>query len=195
MAIKNQQQTEDAQQLFLTATVSHEDLGMTTGQNVAAHRRRLRSELRNERKLAHLTQKEVARAMDWSPSKMLRIETGSNGISVTDLRALLSYYNLKDKRRIEDLINLARAAKSGAVRDDVRRLLRPDRQPGPPLVEQPVKSSSALVPAQRTQEPTGVTALCAHPTPASSTEPPEVTGEQVGHRRAVGCPQDKTSQP
>ena len=41
MAIKNQQQTEDAQQLFLTATVSHEDLGMTTGQNVAAHRRRL----------------------------------------------------------------------------------------------------------------------------------------------------------
>ena len=57
MAIKNQQQTEDAQQLFLTATVSHEDLGMTTGQNVAAHRRRLRSELRNERKLAHLTQK------------------------------------------------------------------------------------------------------------------------------------------
>jgi len=118
MAIKNQQQTEDAQQLFLTATVSHEDLGMTTGQNVAAHRRRLRSELRNERKLAHLTQKEVARAMDWSPSKMLRIETGSNGISVTDLRALLSYYNLKDKRRIEDLINLARAAKSGAVRDE-----------------------------------------------------------------------------
>jgi len=77
----------------------------------------------------------------------------------------------------------------------VRRLLRPDRQPGPPLVEQPVKSSSALVPAQRTQEPAGVTALCAHPTPASSTEPPEVTGEQVGHRRAVGCPQDKTSQP
>jgi len=56
--------------------------------------------------------------MDWSPSKMLRIETGSNGISVTDLRALLSYYNLKDKRRIEDLINLARAAKSGAVRDE-----------------------------------------------------------------------------
>jgi len=50
--------------------------------------------------------------MDWSPSKMLRIETGSNGISVTDLRALLSYYNLKDKRRIEELIDLARAAKS-----------------------------------------------------------------------------------
>jgi len=112
MAIKNKQQTEDATTAVLTVTVSHEDLGMTTGQNVAAHRRRLRSELRNERKLAHLTQKQVARAMDWSPSKMLRIETGSNGISVTDLRALLSYYNLKDKRRIEELIDLVRAAKS-----------------------------------------------------------------------------------
>lgn len=84
---------------------------MTTGQDVPAHRQLLRSELRNERKLAHLTQKQVARAMDWSLSKILRIETGSIGISVTDLRVLLNYYNLGDKRRVEELINLARAAK------------------------------------------------------------------------------------
>jgi len=109
MEIKNQQQTEDATTTVLTAT---EDLGITTGQDVSAHRRRLRSELRNERKLAHLTQKQVASAMEWSPSKILRIETGSNGISVTDLRALLSYYKLEDKRRFEELIDLARAAKS-----------------------------------------------------------------------------------
>ena len=49
--------------------------------------------------------------MDWSLSKMLRIETGSVSISVTDLRVLLKYYNLGDKRRIEELIDLARAAK------------------------------------------------------------------------------------
>jgi transcriptional regulator with XRE-family HTH domain len=86
---------------------------MTTGQNddVLAQRRRLRAELRDERKLAHLTQKQVAHAMDWSPSKMFRIETGSVGISVTDLRALLRYYNLEGQRLME-LIGLARATRT-----------------------------------------------------------------------------------
>jgi len=50
--------------------------------------------------------------MDWSPSKVLRIETGAVGISVTDLRALLTYYNIDDKRQIEELVNLARAART-----------------------------------------------------------------------------------
>jgi transcriptional regulator with XRE-family HTH domain len=85
---------------------------MTTSQDTSAQRR-LRTELRNQRQLVHLTQKQVAHAMDWSPSKMLRIETGVVSISVTDLRALLAYYNIKDKRRTEGLINLARAVKSG----------------------------------------------------------------------------------
>jgi len=40
------------------------------------------------------TQREVAEALDWSPSKMLRIENGSIGISTTDLRALLAYYEV-----------------------------------------------------------------------------------------------------
>src|SRR5262249_24454865 len=43
----------------------------------AADRERLRSELRDARKQAGLTQKEVAAAMDWSASKMLRIEAGA----------------------------------------------------------------------------------------------------------------------
>jgi transcriptional regulator with XRE-family HTH domain len=85
---------------------------MTTSQDVLAQRRLLRAELRHERELAHLTQKEVARAMDWSPSKMLRIETGAVGISTTDLRALLIYYNVRDRQETEDLVDLARAARS-----------------------------------------------------------------------------------
>jgi transcriptional regulator with XRE-family HTH domain len=84
---------------------------MTTGQDVSAQRQRLRSELRNERKLARLTQNQVARAMEWSPSKMLRIETGAVNISITDLRALLAYYNIKDKQQIEELVHAARAAR------------------------------------------------------------------------------------
>jgi transcriptional regulator with XRE-family HTH domain len=83
---------------------------MTTGQDASAQW--LRTELRNERQLARLTQKQVARAMDWSPSKLLRIETGVVGISITDLRALLTYYNIKDKRRTDELVNLARAART-----------------------------------------------------------------------------------
>ncbi|HSV68189.1 MAG TPA: helix-turn-helix transcriptional regulator [Mycobacteriales bacterium] len=81
---------------------------MTADHGMPIHRQRLRAELRNARKQAGRTQKEAARAMDWSPSKMLRIEAGSVGISTTDLRALLSYYDLKDERRTEDLVNLVR---------------------------------------------------------------------------------------
>lgn len=83
-----------------------------TSQDASAQRQRLRTELRNERKLVRLTQKEVARAMDWSPSKLFRIETGVVSISVTDLRALLTYYNIKDQRRTEELVNLARAVRT-----------------------------------------------------------------------------------
>lgn len=84
---------------------------MTTGQDVSAQRQWLRAELRHERQLTRLTQKEVARAMDWSASKMFRIETGAVGISITDLRALLTYYNIKDKQQTEELLELARAVR------------------------------------------------------------------------------------
>jgi transcriptional regulator with XRE-family HTH domain len=85
---------------------------MRMSQDTLTQRRRLQTELRSQRQLVHLTQKQVAHAMDWSPSKMLRIETGVVSISVTDLRVLLAYYNIKDKRQAEELINLARAIKT-----------------------------------------------------------------------------------
>jgi len=77
----------------------------------AADRQRLRSELRDARKQAGLTQKEVAAAMDWSASKMLRIEAGAVGISTTDLRALLTCYHIDDERRAEELVNLGRGSR------------------------------------------------------------------------------------
>lgn len=85
---------------------------MTTGQDVSVQRQWLQAELRHERKQACLTQKEVARAMDWSLSKMFRIETGAVDISITDLRALLTFYNVKDKQQAEELVGLVREAKS-----------------------------------------------------------------------------------
>ena len=49
--------------------------------------------------------------MEWSLSKIIRIETGSVGISITDLRALLQHYGVTDAVQHDELVALARAAK------------------------------------------------------------------------------------
>lgn len=74
-------------------------------------RRRLRTELRKARQDAGLTQEQVAVAMDWSLSKLIRIEAGSVGISTNDLKALLAHYHLDDPYQTSDLVALARAAR------------------------------------------------------------------------------------
>jgi transcriptional regulator with XRE-family HTH domain len=74
-------------------------------------RRRLRTELRKARQDAGQTQEQVADAMDWSLSKMIRIEAGTVGISTTDLKALLDHYELVDPDLRSQLVVLARAAR------------------------------------------------------------------------------------
>jgi transcriptional regulator with XRE-family HTH domain len=74
-------------------------------------RRRLRTELRRARSEASRTQEQVAREMDWSPSKIIRIETGAVGISTNDLKALLQLYGIHDAERTDELIELARASR------------------------------------------------------------------------------------
>jgi transcriptional regulator with XRE-family HTH domain len=74
-------------------------------------RRRLRGELRRARVGARLTQSDVAAAMDWSLSKLIRIESGSVAISSNDLRALLHHYGIVDQADIDRLLSLARAGK------------------------------------------------------------------------------------
>ena len=69
----------------------------------AALRRRLRVELRRARLAWGLTQKDIAERLDWSPSKIIRIESGSVSITVTDLRALLAEYGIEDTKVVEDL--------------------------------------------------------------------------------------------
>jgi hypothetical protein len=49
--------------------------------------------------------------MDWSLSKLIRIENGTVGISTNDLKVLLSHYGIVDDDRIGEFIALARAAK------------------------------------------------------------------------------------
>ncbi|WP_214402643.1 helix-turn-helix domain-containing protein [Pseudonocardia lacus] len=77
----------------------------------AAMRRRLRVELRRLRTAADLTQREVADALEWSPSKIIRIESGQVGITVTDLKALVGHYGLNDPDEVAALTELARGSK------------------------------------------------------------------------------------
>jgi len=74
-------------------------------------RRRLRTVLRTAREQARMTQEQVAAAMDWSPSKIIRIESGSVSISTNDLRALLELYDVATPEQRSDLIVLARTSR------------------------------------------------------------------------------------
>jgi transcriptional regulator with XRE-family HTH domain len=74
-------------------------------------RRRLRADLRKARQDTGLTQDQVASEMDWSLSKIIRIETGSVSISRNDLMALLRLYNVTDDDQVQRLVELARAAR------------------------------------------------------------------------------------
>ena len=56
---------------------------MTQLETPVTQQRRLRAELRRAREQAGKTQKEVAEALDWSPSKLIRIEAGAVIISTT----------------------------------------------------------------------------------------------------------------
>jgi transcriptional regulator with XRE-family HTH domain len=75
------------------------------------YRRRLRNELRAARLEKGLTQEQVATAMEWSLSKMNRIEKAKTGISANDLRGLLPLFGIADKKRTEELLALARASR------------------------------------------------------------------------------------
>ncbi|MBV9163940.1 MAG: helix-turn-helix domain-containing protein [Pseudonocardiales bacterium] len=88
-------------------------------------RRRLRAELRGARDAAGLRQAEVADAMDWSLSKLMRIERGEVNVSTNDLRALLNHYGVKDKGKVNGLLELARSARGSSFYDQYVDLLKP----------------------------------------------------------------------
>jgi transcriptional regulator with XRE-family HTH domain len=83
---------------------------MTSTPAPSVDRRRLRTILRREREKAQMTQDQVAIAMDWSLSKIIRIESGIVNISTNDLRALLDLYAVATTTK-DELIELARAAR------------------------------------------------------------------------------------
>jgi transcriptional regulator with XRE-family HTH domain len=71
----------------------------------------LRGELIRLRRDSGLTQGEVARALEWSPSKLIRIEGGHNSVTKVDLDALLNQYGVTSTVDREDFQQLNRSAR------------------------------------------------------------------------------------
>jgi transcriptional regulator with XRE-family HTH domain len=89
-------------------------------------RHQLRVQLRRYRERSGLSQREVAQALGWSPSKVHRIEAGTSPITEADLRSLLARYSSAAENEVAQLLLLARAARQN----------RPIalKEPGPPSV-------------------------------------------------------------
>lgn len=87
---------------------------MPRGGTPVSQLRRLRAELKTLREGLGQTQKDVADALEWSSSKVIRIENGPVGISITDLKALLFHYKVVDDERVDELLELARGSKQPA---------------------------------------------------------------------------------
>jgi transcriptional regulator with XRE-family HTH domain len=90
-------------------------------------RRRLRTELKRIREQRDMAQANVVASLDWSASKLIRIENGTVGISVTDTRALLGLYEAPADV-VEDLVGLARVAKERRWWSSYRDTLSPQYQ-------------------------------------------------------------------
>ena len=85
---------------------------MAEGDSPTIARRRVRLALREARERADLTQHQVAEEMEWSLSKVIRIENGDVSISPNDLRPLLAYLGIKDRAVVASMIADARIART-----------------------------------------------------------------------------------
>ncbi|MBT2207738.1 MULTISPECIES: helix-turn-helix domain-containing protein [Actinomadura] len=87
---------------------------MTTDQGPIVQSALLRTELVRLRKEKGMTQEQVANRLEWSPSKLIRVEGGKNTITRTDLQALLTVYDVVSESRQERLQSWARGAREPA---------------------------------------------------------------------------------
>jgi transcriptional regulator with XRE-family HTH domain len=94
----------------------------------------LKLHLRKIRLEAKLGQAQVAQSLDWSPSKILRIESGEAPVSAHDLNLLLDYYAVSDAILRNDLMRMAEVSRTllnSAFNDvlsrEMQRLIRYER--------------------------------------------------------------------
>src|SRR5689334_5403858 len=73
-------------------------------------RRRVRLAVRDARLAKGDTQTDVTDAMEWSLSKVMRIESGEVTISPNDLRPLLAYLGVHSCQVVDNLVQVAKAS-------------------------------------------------------------------------------------
>ncbi|MCO8273361.1 helix-turn-helix transcriptional regulator [Actinoplanes sp. TRM 88003] len=85
---------------------------MADGDSPTIARRRVRIAIREAREAIPLTQAQVAEEMEWSLSKVIRIENGDVSLSINDLRGLLNLLGIRDKATVDSLLADARIART-----------------------------------------------------------------------------------
>lgn len=98
---------------------------MPTDQGPVVQSALLRTELIRLRKDSGLTQEQVAQDLDWSPSKLIRVEGGRSSITKVDLDALLTAYGISSESHRERLQALNRGARERAWWASYRDALDP----------------------------------------------------------------------
>jgi transcriptional regulator with XRE-family HTH domain len=96
---------------------------VATDQRPVVQSARLRGELVRLRRESCLTQEQVAADLEWSPSKLIRVEGGRSSITKVDLDALLTKYGVTSESTREGLHLLNQGAHErgwwNKYRDDV----------------------------------------------------------------------------
>ncbi|MFD0439889.1 XRE family transcriptional regulator [Streptomyces sp. WAC 01325] len=98
---------------------------MPTASDPSLNRRKLRLALKAARDKTDLTQRDAADRLDWSLSKVIRIEAGTVSLSVTDLQAMLRLYEVTDDALVEELEQAARGSKGQSWWSDYNDIISP----------------------------------------------------------------------
>jgi transcriptional regulator with XRE-family HTH domain len=93
---------------------------VATDQGPVVQSAELRSELVRLRKESGLTQEQVAGDLEWSPSKLIRVEGGRSSVTKVDLDALLTKYGVTSESIRDRLQALNRGAREPAWWDKYR---------------------------------------------------------------------------
>jgi transcriptional regulator with XRE-family HTH domain len=98
---------------------------VSTDQGPVVQSALLRNELVDLRKERELTQQQVAKALEWSASKLIRVEGGHTPINKVDLDALISLYGVTKEGERERLQALNREARERGWWDSYRGVISP----------------------------------------------------------------------
>lgn len=98
---------------------------MATDHGPVVNGAQLRGDLARLRRESGFTQQQIAKELQWSPSKVIRLEGGHSGITLVDLDALLSRYGVDSEKELERLHELHRSSRKAAWWDDYKDSISP----------------------------------------------------------------------